>query len=105
MVAVKKGERQMNHVKTSQEAWKQAVGAAKASHRGLQIWPGDQYRITLDDLPVLEEGWSANLQGRKWDILAISTTEEIRDAVKIGRSYALGLPTPDSKGYFMVVEQ
>jgi len=94
----------MNHVQESRTAWENAVKAAKASHRGLQIWRGDSDRIRLEDLPILSNGWSANLRGRAWDIIPVNTTKMLQQVIKVGRSYALGVDKPDPDGYWMVVE-
>lgn len=95
----------MNHASQSIIAWENAVKAAKAGNRGLNIWPKDRDRVRLEDLPVLPEGWSASLKGRTWDVLAVSNDKELQQQVKVGRNYALGISFPDPDGYFMVVEQ
>ena len=98
----------MNHVQESRLAWENAVKAAKARSsrsRGLHIWPGDRNKVRLEDLPILPEGWSANLRGRAWDIIAVSNDKELRKVVKSGKSYALGVDIVDPDGYYMVVEQ
>jgi len=80
----------MNAVQESRTAWEHAVKAAKASHRGLHIWLGDEHRITIEDLPELEAGWSGNLKGRHWDTFTVKTTEELQKLVRLGKSYAIG---------------
>jgi hypothetical protein len=95
----------MNREKESQIAWENAVQAAKAGGRGLSIWPRDKDRVRLEDLPVLAAGWSAGLHGRAWDIISVDSDKMLRQVVKAGKSYALGLNVPDPNGYWMVVEQ
>ena len=95
----------MNHARNSAIVWKNTVAAAKASNRGLNIFPRDRERITLEDLPLLPEGWAAQLQGRKWEVIPVDTTKMLQQVVKVGRSYALGLPMRDPDGFYMVVEQ
>ena len=95
----------MNHVQESKLAWENAVKAAKAEGRGLNIWPGDRYRVRLEDLPVLSEGWPANLRGRSWDMILVPDDKELRKIVRPGRSYALGVDRPDPDGCYVVVEQ
>ena len=95
----------MNHVQENRIAWENAVKAAKAGNRGLQVWPGDRHRVRLEDLAVLPAGWSASLRGRTWDTIPVNTDEMLRHVVKVGRVYALGLPDKDPDGYYMVVEQ
>ena len=95
----------MNHVQENRIAWENAVKAAKAGKRGLGIWPKDKDRIRLEDLPLLPEGWSAQLQGKKWDVIPVDSDKMLQQVVKVGRFYALGLPMKDPDGFFMVVEQ
>ena len=98
----------MNRVQESRLAWENAVKAAKARgsrSKGLQIWPGDRDRIRLKDLPVLPEGWAANLKGRSWEIITVANDRELREAVKPGRSYGLGVAISDPTGHYMVIEQ
>lgn len=95
----------MNHVQESRIAWENAVQAAKAGHRGLNIWPGDRYRVRIEDLPVLLEGWSASLIGRAWDMLTVSDDKELQRQVKVGRSYALAMAHTDPDGFYLVVER
>ena len=95
----------MNHIQESMSAWKEAVRSAKASHRGLGIWPRDRDRIRIEDLPLLPAGWSASLAGRAWDVIPVDSDRMLQQVVKVGRFYALGIDIPDPDGYWMVVEQ
>lgn len=94
----------MNKENESRLAWENAVKVAKAGHRGLQIWPRDRDRITLEDLPVLPEGWSASLKGRAWDVIPVDSDAMLQRVVKVGKNYALGIEVRDQDGFYMVVE-
>ena len=98
------GNEKMNREKEAQCAYENAVKAAKAGNRPLNIWPRDQERVKISDLPVLPEGWAASLKGRSWDIHPVSNDKELKEVITFGHSYALGIAVPDSTGYYMVVE-
>ena len=87
---VRKGVKLMNHVQESRTAWENAVKAAKAGQHPIQIWPGDEDRITIDDLPTLPDGWVSMLHGRAWDFFEITLNDlALQRKVLIGRKYAI----------------
>ena len=92
----------MNHVKEANAAFQAAVIAAAAAHRPFEVWPRDQHRLTLENIPVIlaPEEFESRLNRTFW----VSTDEELQIKLRASLSYGILSLQRDKVGALLIGE-